>query len=81
MSTLPDDQHMARVSIPEEQWLEFRTLAIKKKRSVAAYLCHLVQKEIGRDGRVEQRRALRQVQEQPEPQDEVDETWVPPCEL
>lgn len=80
MSTLPDDQHMARVSIPEEQWLEFRALAIKKKRSVAAYLGHLVQKEIGRDGRVEQRRALRQVQEPPEPEDEVDETWVPPWE-
>lgn len=81
MSTLPNDQHMARVSIPEEQWLEFRALAIRKKRSVAAYLGHLVQKEIGRDGRVEQRRALRQVQEEPEPADEVDETWVPPWEL
>lgn len=81
MSTLPDDQHMARVSIPEEQWLEFRALAIRKKRSVAAYLGHLVQKEIGRDGRAEQRRAMRQIQEQPEPEDEVDETWVPPWEL
>ena len=81
MSSLPDDQHMARVSIPEEQWVEFRALAIRKKRSITAYLGHLVQKEIGRDGRVEQRRALRQVQEQPEPEDEVDETWVPPWEL
>lgn len=81
MSSLPDDQHMARVSIPEEQWLEFRALAIKKKRSVAAYLGHLVQKEIGRDDRVEQKRALRQVQAQPEHEDEVDETWVPSWEL
>lgn len=81
MSSLPDDQHMARVSIPEEQWLEFRALAIKKKRSVAAYLGHLVQKEIGRDSRVEQRRARRQVIEEPEYETEVDETWVPPWEL
>jgi hypothetical protein len=81
MSSLPDDQHMARVSISEEQRLEFRALAIKKKRSVAAYLGHLVQKEIGRDGRVERRRELRQEQHDPEPQDEVDETWVPPWEL
>jgi len=80
MSSLPPDQHMARVSIPEEQWLEFRALAIRKKRSVAAYLGHLVQKEIGRDTRVEQRRAARQAQE-PEQEDEVDETWVPPWEL
>lgn len=72
---------MARVSIPEEQWLEFRALAIRKKRSVAAYLGHLVQKEIGRDSRVEERRALRQAEHEPEPEDEVDETWVPPWEL
>lgn len=81
MSSLPDDQHMARVTVPEEQWLEFRALAIHKKRSVAAYLGHLVQKEIGRDGRVEQRRALRQEHEEIEHEDEVDETWVPPWEL
>ncbi len=60
MSSLPDDQHMARVSIPEDQWLEFRALAIRKKRSVAAYLGHLVQKEIGRATRVEGRRSSRQ---------------------
>ena len=71
---------MARVSVPEEQWLEFRALAIRKKRSVAAYLGHLVQKEIGRDGRVDQRRSLKQTQE-PQQEDEVDETWVPPWEI
>ena len=80
MSSLPEDQHMARVSIPEEQWLEFRALAIRKKRSVAAYLGHLVQKEIGRDGRVEQRRAARQVPDESIYETEVDETWVPPWE-
>lgn len=80
MSSLPDDQHMARVSIPEEQWLSFRALAIRKKRSVAAYLGHLVQKEIGRDGRVEQRRAARQVPQEPTYETEVDETWIPPWE-
>ena len=80
MSSLPDDQHMARVSVPEEQWLEFRALAIRKKRSIAAYLGHLVQKEIGRDGRVEQRRAKRQVTEEPVCGIDVDEPWIPPWE-
>ena len=80
MSSLPDDRHMARVSISEEQWLEFRALAIRKKRSVAAYLGHLVQKEIGRDGRVEERRATRQVSQGPTYETEVDETWIPPWE-
>jgi hypothetical protein len=56
MSPLPHDQHMARVSLSEEKWLEFRALAITKKRSVAAYLGHLVQKELGRATRAEQRR-------------------------
>jgi hypothetical protein len=68
---------MARVSIPEEQWLEFRALAIRKRRSVAAYLGHLVQKELGRDGRVEQRRATRQVPQEPIYETEVDEPWIP----
>jgi hypothetical protein len=81
VSSLPDDQHMARVSIPEEQWLEFRALAIRKKRSVAAYLGHLVQKEIGRDSRVEKRRGARHRSREPEYGTEVDETWVPPWEL
>ncbi len=80
MSSLPDDQHMARVSVSEEQWLEFRALAIRKKRSVAAYLGHLVQKEIGRDGRVEQRRAARELPQGPVYETEVDETWIPPWE-
>ena len=80
MTPLPDGQHMARVSISEEQWIEFRALAIRKKRSVASYLGHLVQKEIDRDRRVEQRRAKR-VPEAPEHDIETDETWVPPWEL
>ena len=81
MRSLPDDQHMARVKVPEEQWREFRALAVLKKRSVAAYLGHLVQKEIGRSARVEQRRSLRQGSQPPAPETEVDETWVPPWEL
>lgn len=80
MSSLPADQQMARVSIPHEQWVEFRAIANRKKRSVAAYLGHLVQKEIGRDGRVEQRRAARRINEKPEYEAEVNETWVPPWE-
>ena len=40
MSSLPDDQHMARVSLPEDRWVEFRALARGKKRSIASYLGH-----------------------------------------
>jgi hypothetical protein len=88
MSSLPDDQHMARVSIPDEQWLEFRALAIREKRSVAAYLGRLVEKEIGRMARVDQRRSQRAVDEpkdaQPEApvhENEVEDDWVPPWEI
>ncbi len=41
---------MARVTVPDERWLEFRALAIRRKRSVTAYLGHLVQKELDRAG-------------------------------
>lgn len=86
MSSLPENQHMARVTVSEERWLEFRALAIRRKRSVAAYLGHLVQKELNRAERVEWKRELRErkaascVPEEP-PTDEVDESWVPPWEL
>jgi hypothetical protein len=85
VSSLPVDQHMARVNLSEERWLEFRALAIREKRSVAAYLGRLVEKEIGRMARVEQRRSQRQVDEpmdaQAVPQDPVDDGWVPPWEI
>lgn len=85
MSTLPPGQHMARVTVSEERWLAFRALAIRRKRSVAAYLGHLVQKELRRAEGVEWRRSLRadqQVEDTPEPEeDEVDESWVPPWEV
>ena len=85
MSSLPENQHMARVTVPDEQWLEFRALAIRTKRSVAGYLGHLVQKEIARAERVEWKREMRQRRDTPpEPErstDEVDETWVPPWEF
>ena len=85
MSSLPVDQHMARVNLSEEQWLEFRALAIREKRSVAAYLGRLVEKEIARMARVEQRRSQREIDEpngarvpalaNDEP---VDDGWIPP---
>ncbi len=86
MSSLPENQHMARVTVPDERWLEFRALAIRRKRSVAAYLGHLVQKELDRAERVEWKRGLRERKAPPsvpdEPStDEVDESWVPPWEL
>lgn len=73
---------MARVTISEEEWSDFRALAIRTKRSVAAYLGHLVRREIRRAARVEHRRALRApVAVVPQDEDEVDETWVPPWEI
>jgi hypothetical protein len=88
VSSLPIDQHMARVNLSEEQWLEFRALAIREKRSVAAYLGRLVEKEIGRMARVEQRRSQREIDEPkdaqvPVPADDepLDDGWVPPWEI
>ena len=88
MSSLPVDQHMARVNLSEEQWLEFRALAIREKRSVAAYLGRLVEKEIARMARVEQRRSQREIDEPKDAQvqapaleDPVDDGWVPPWEI
>ena len=81
MSSLPDNQHMARVTIESDQWVEFRALAIRKKRSVAAYLGHLVGKELGREGRVERRREERRARLPETLEEEVDETWIPPWEL
>ena len=86
MSSLPENQHMARVTVPEERWLEFRALAIRRKRSVAGYLGHLVQKELSRAERMEWKRRVRErkaapsVPDEPSP-DKVDESWVPPWEL
>lgn len=85
MRSLPENQHMARVRLGEDQWLEFRALAIRSKRSVAGYLGHLVQKELNRAERVEWKREMRQKREAPPPPqsstDEVDETWIPPWEI
>jgi hypothetical protein len=78
---------MARVNLSEEQWLEFRALAIREKRSVAAYLGRLVEKEIGRMARVERRRSQREVHApsdahaQPADQDPIDDDWIPPWEI
>jgi hypothetical protein len=87
VSSLPVDQHMARVNLSEEQWLEFRALAIREKRSVAAYLGRLVEKEIGRMERVEQRCSEREVhapsdaRAQPADQGPIDDGWIPPWEI
>ncbi len=87
MSSLPVDQQMARVNLPEKQWLEFRALAIREKRSEAAYLGRLVE-EIDRMARVDQRRSQRAVDEPKDVQTrapaheiEVDDDWVPPWEI
>jgi hypothetical protein len=79
---------MARVNLSEEQWLEFRALAIREKRSVATYLGRLVEKEIGRMARVEQRRSQRELDKPNDPPShapaheiDVDDDWVPPWEI
>jgi hypothetical protein len=75
---------MARVTVSEERWLDFRALAIRRKRSVAAYLGHLVQKELRRAEGVEWRRSLRAeepVEDGTQVDDEVNENWVPPWEV
>lgn len=75
--SLPDDQHMARVRLREEHWREFRALAVIKRRSVADYLGWLVQKELNRAQRTEDRRAARRADEDREP---AARAWVPPWE-
>jgi hypothetical protein len=75
--SLPDDQRIARVNLGEERWLEFRALALRKRRSVADYLGRLVDKELNRAQRTEDRRAAKRVEPPAEP---VDETWIPPWE-
>jgi hypothetical protein len=88
VSSLPTDQHMARVNLSEEQWLEFRALAIREKRSVATYLGRLVEKEIGRMARVDQRRLQRELDKPddllthaPAHEIDVDDDWIPPWEI
>lgn len=74
--SLPHNQQMARVQATPDRWRDFRALAKSKHRTVAAYLGWLVEKELRRARRTEERRAAR-----PAPtQAEVDETWVPPWE-
>lgn len=76
--SLPDDQHMARVRLEEDRWREFRALAVIKRRSVADYLGWLVQKELNRAQRTEDRRAARKAAEVEDP---AALAWVPPWEL
>ncbi|MCA1600797.1 MAG: hypothetical protein LC776_03810 [Acidobacteria bacterium] len=80
MSSLPPNQRMARVTVSEELWCEFRALALRKKRSVATYLGHLVAKEIGRAERAEHRSRLRQSIQVAEERS-AGETWIPPWEV
>lgn len=76
--TLPDYQRMARVNLGEERWVAFRALAKTKKRSVADYLGKLVDKELNRAQRTEDRRLAR-YRAQPI-QIPAKEIWIPPWE-
>ena len=66
---IPPGQQMARVNISEEQWREFRSEALLRNRSVAAFLGHLVRKELKRVARaraLEERRQDLRANERPE---------------
>lgn len=76
--SLPDDQHMARVRLEEDRWREFRALAVIKRRSVADYLGWLVQKELNRAQRSEDRRVARRRVARLE--ETADAAWIPPWE-
>jgi hypothetical protein len=41
------DQQTARINVTDAEWLEFRTLAMHRRRSLADYLGKLVRAEIG----------------------------------
>lgn len=41
------DQQAARVNVSDDEWIEFRTLAMRKRRSIAEYLGELVRRELG----------------------------------
>jgi hypothetical protein len=75
--SLPDHQRMARVNLGEARWLEFRDLARTKRRSAADYLGRLVEKELNRAQRAEDRRAARRVERANDP---IEEIWIPPWE-
>lgn len=40
------DQQAARVNVSDDDWIEFRTLAMRKRRSIADYLGELVRREL-----------------------------------
>lgn len=71
--SLPDDQHMARVRLGDDAWREFRALAVIKRRTVGDYLGWLVQKELNRAQRTEERRASRWAEADKE---DAAEAWI-----
>ena len=40
------DQQTARINVTDDEWLEFRTLAMRRRRSLADYLGALVRAEV-----------------------------------
>lgn len=45
------DQQTARINVSDAEWVEFRTLAMRERRSLADYLAELVRTELGRHDR------------------------------
>lgn len=41
------DQQAARVNVRDDEWIEFRTFVMRKRRSIADYLGELVRRELG----------------------------------
>lgn len=46
--SLPEGQRMARVNVSPDEWVAFRSKALREQRSVADYLGDLVRRELRR---------------------------------
>lgn len=44
---MSSDQQVARVNVSDDEWIEFRTLEMRERRSIADYLGELVRRELG----------------------------------
>lgn len=43
---MSNDQQAARVNVSDNEWIDFRTLAMRRRRSIADYLGELVRREL-----------------------------------
>lgn len=70
------DQQAARVNVRDDEWIEFRTLGMRKRRNIADYLGELVQRELTRSQKPKEPRPATEKQDgprQPAPRVRLDE--------